>query len=100
VAPPEGAAEGEHAAATAAAQEKDEEAAECAICHASVYEAGVECGCCPGRFTCTRHADALCECPPARWRLAFRHSLGELAELLEQVRARVLEGKSPPHVWT
>ena len=88
----DGAAEEEAAAAAAAAQEREEEAAECAICHASVYEAGVECDCCPGRFTCARHADGLCECPPGRWRLAFRHSLAELGALLACVRARVPEG--------
>ena len=55
-------------------------------------QSAVECGCCPGRRTCLRHADALCECAPGKWRLAFRHSLGELGALLARVRARVPEG--------
>ena len=70
----------------------DTEDAECVICHAYVHEAAVECACCPGRRTCLRHAHNLCECPPARWRLAFRHSLAELETLHAEVAARLPEG--------
>ena len=66
--------------------------AECAICRQYVHLAAVECDCCPGRRTCLRHAAALCECAPERWRLAFRHSLGELEALAEEVAARVPAG--------
>ena len=44
------------------------------------------------RHTCLRHAGNLCECPPARWRLAFRHSMAQLAELHAAVRSRIPEG--------
>lgn len=66
--------------------------AECAICRQYVHLAAVECDCCPGRRTCLRHAAALCECAPEGWRLAFRHSLGELEALAEEVAARVPAG--------
>ena len=66
--------------------------AECAICRQYVHLAAVECDCCPGRRTCLRHAAALCECAPERWRLAFRHSLGELEAVAEEVAARVPAG--------
>jgi histone demethylase JARID1 len=66
--------------------------AECVICHLYCHESAVECECCPGRRTCLRHAHNLCECPPGRWRLAFRHSLAELRVLLSEVAQRIPEG--------
>jgi len=68
------------------------EDAACAICRQYVHLAAVECDCCPGRRTCLRHAATLCECPPARWRLAFRHALGELDALAADAAARVPAG--------
>lgn len=49
---------------------------------------------CHRRHTCLRHAANLCECPPAKWRLAFRHSIAQLEELRASVRSRVPEGIS------
>ncbi len=69
------------------------EDAECAICRQYVHLSAVECDCCPGRRTCLRHAATLCECPPARWRLAFRYSLAELESIVEDVAARVPAGE-------
>ena len=73
----------------------DTDDGECCICHAYVHESAVECACCPGRRTCLRHAGNLCECAPARWRLAYRHTLGELEALLAEVTARVPAGTIP-----
>ena len=39
-----------------------------------------------------RHAANLCECPPAKWRLAFRHSIAQLEELRASVQSRIPEG--------
>ena len=52
--------------------------------------AGVTCR----RHTCLRHAANLCECPPAKWRLAFRHSIAQLEELHESVLSRIPDGKA------
>ncbi|CAL8461880.1 g1411 [Coccomyxa elongata] len=71
--------------------EGDTDDAECVICHAYCHESAVECECCPRRRTCLRHAAALCECPPPRWRIAFRHSLAELQALLQEVSQRIPE---------
>ncbi|KAK9819859.1 hypothetical protein WJX72_003401 [[Myrmecia] bisecta] len=59
--------------------------AECAICHMYVHCSAVECDCCPRRRVCLHHAHNLCECEPARWRLAFRYSLADLERILEDV---------------
>jgi hypothetical protein len=48
------------------------------------------------RHTCLRHAANLCECPPAKWRLAFRHSIAQLEELHESVRSRIPNGEVTP----
>lgn len=72
----------------------DTDDAECVICHLYCHKSAVECECCPRRRTCLRHAHALCECPPPKWRLAFRHSLADLRALLCEVAARIPEG--PP----
>jgi hypothetical protein len=79
--------------------EGDTDDTECVICHLYCHESAVECDCCPRRRTCLRHAAALCECPPPRWRIAFRHSLAELQALLAEVSQRIPEGvlHEPPH---
>lgn len=68
--------------------------AECAVCHCYLHLSAVECKCCPKRYVCLRHADSLCECPPSSWRLAYRHSLGELERILAGLKARAPAGKS------
>jgi histone demethylase JARID1 len=70
----------------------DKDDAECVICHLYCRESAIECGCCPGRRTCLRHAANLCECAAASWRMAFRHSLADLQALLEEVSQRVPAG--------
>ncbi len=79
--------------------ESDTDDAECVICHAYCHESAVECECCPRRRTCLRHAAALCECPPPRWRIAFRHSLAELQALLQEVSQRIPEGARADTTW-
>ena len=66
--------------------------AECAVCHCYLHLSAVECKCCPKRYVCLRHADSLCECPASSWRLAYRHSLGELEHIVTGLRARVPPG--------
>eukprot|EP00884_Botryococcus_braunii_P010330 jgi/Botrbrau1/19299/Bobra.0073s0042.1 len=73
-------------------QEGETEDAECAICHQIVHCSAVECACCPGRYVCLHDAERLCDCPPEQWRLAYRHSLAELEDMLQAVKSRVPEG--------
>lgn len=68
-------------------EEKDE--AECAICHLYLHVSGLECNCCPGRRVCLQHADNLCECAAASWRLAFRYSLADLQAVLAEVASHI-----------
>ena len=70
--------------------------AECAICHCYLHLSAVECRCCPKRYVCLRHANNLCECPASSWRLAYRHSLGELSTILADLAACVPPGVPPP----
>ena len=68
-------------------EEKDE--AECAICHLYLHVSGLECDCCPRRRVCLQHADNLCECAAASWRLAFRYSLADLQAVLAEVASHI-----------
>lgn len=52
---------------------------ECAVCKAYLYLHAVECpAAAPRRYCCAHHAHALCDLPPARWTLHYRHSIHEL----------------------
>ncbi|XRB00188.1 lysine-specific demethylase [Pycnococcus provasolii] len=48
---------------------------ECSICRQRLHLSALECSCTPGRLTCLRHADQLCECAPSKRTLLWRYSL-------------------------
>jgi C5HC2 zinc finger len=77
-------------------RKSDRDDVECSVCRAYCHLSALECECSPGRYTCAEHAENLCSCAPQRWRLAFRHSLGELEALLAAVIARAPpDGEGP-----
>ena len=77
----------------------EEEDVQCSVCHQYCHFSAVECDCSHDRVTCAAHAGALCACPPARWRLAFRHSLAELDGHLSGVfgAAATVGASAPRH---
>ncbi|CAL9030117.1 unnamed protein product [Prunus brigantina] len=59
-----------------------EEDPTCIICKQYLYLSAVVCRCRPSAFVCLEHWEHLCECKSRRLRLLYRHTLGELHDLV------------------
>uniref|UniRef100_A0A1D2AF40 Uncharacterized protein n=2 Tax=Auxenochlorella protothecoides TaxID=3075 RepID=A0A1D2AF40_AUXPR len=80
------------AAGTTDSRRAEGEAARCALCGAHCTLSALECPrCAPGRQVCAAHVAALCECEPARLRLAFRHTTRELEGVVGRVAGRAAD---------